>query len=283
MFRIPAAWLLAAALLAWPAGAGAQSEQPDPESLADVRASLESLHELLAQLAAELRPGQGQESGSGGETPQLPQNALLRLDAIEAELRSNIGKVERIEARILGVVDTGTVQLRDLELRLLALEGRDIGEFDQDLALGADGANSPAPGDSAASGASTPEQTASRMFDEAESAFLAGGFADAAGKFGRYTEEFPSGERFVEAHFLRGAALSRLDMRTEAARSYLEAYNSASDEALRNRAALHLAGSLARIGDRPAGCEIFALLAGKLPVSGEGDREEADFLYAECY
>lgn len=283
MFRIPAAWLLAAALLAWPAGADAQSEQPDPESLADVRASLESLHELLAQLAAELRPGQGQESGAGGETPQLPQNALLRLDAIEAELRSNIGKVERIEARILGVVDTGTVQLRDLELRLLALEGRDIGEFDQDLALGADGADLPAPVDSAASGASTPEQTARRMFDEAESAFLAGGFADAAEKFGRYAEEFPSGERVVEAHFLRGAALSRLDMRADAARSYLEAYNTASDEALRNRAALHLAGSLARIGNRPAGCEIFALLAGKLPVSGEGDREEADFLYAECY
>lgn len=283
MFRIPAAWLLAALLLAFPAGVGAQSERPDPESLADVRASLESLHELLAQLAAELRPGPGQEAGSGGETPQLPQNALLRLDAIEAELRSNIGKVERIEARILGVVKAGTVQLRDVEIRLLALEGRDIGEFDQDLTLGADGANLPAPADSAALGASAPEQTARRMFDEAEAAFQAGGFADAAETFGRYTEEFPSGERVVEAHFLRGAALSRLDMRTEAARSYLEAYNSASDEALRNRAALHLAGSLARIGDRPAGCEIFALLAGKLPVSGEGDREEADFLYAECY
>lgn len=283
MIRIPAAWLLAAALLACPAGASAQSEQPDPESLADVRASLESLHELLAQLAAEMRPGSGQGAGSDGEAPRLPQNALLRLDAIEAEVRSNIGKVERIEARILGVLDSGTVQLRDLELRLLALEGRDVGEFDQDLALGTGGANMPAPGDSAVSEASTPEQAAKRMFDEAESAFQAGAHADAAERFGRYAEAFPSGERVVEAHFLRGAALSRLDMPGEAARSYLEAYNAAPDGALRQRAALHLAGSLARSGNRPAGCDIFALLAGKLPASGEGDREAADFLYEECY
>ena len=246
--------------------------QTNEETLADVRIQLEDLRGELRGLQSELRIGPGLRAGQDSETGPVPESVLLRLDALEAELRENIGKIERLESRIQTVLRQGSIQLRDLELRLVELEGGDVSQIDWGMTLGGVSIEQPLPLlDPVEPEIASDERELRerRSFQAAKTAFESGDHAAAEAQFSSFVAEFPESAYAGEAHFYLGESLYFKQQWQQAAKSFLDSYQTSIRSPLEPKAALRLAESLNQMDKRNEACQIFDLITEEFPESDE--------------
>ena len=251
---------------------GVAGAQTDEETLADIRGQLEELRSELLLLQSELRASAGQRVEQEAATGSVPASVLLRLDALEAELRDNIGKIERLESRIQTVLRQGSIQLRDLELRLVELEGGDVSLIDWGMTLGGAPVEqtmpSPAPVEPEI-GSDDPELRERRSFQAAKAAYESGDRAAAEIQFSNFVAEFPESAYAGEAHFYLGESLYLQQQWQQAAKSFLDSYQTSISGPLAPKAALRLAESLGRMGKRNEACQILGLITEEYPETDE--------------
>jgi len=244
--RLAAACLLIL-VLALPRAAAA-----DAETLADIRRELGALSSEIATLRAELAPSQATVGGFG-----TSGSVLDRVNAIEQELTTLIGKTEALEIRIERIVDDGTNRIGDLEFRLIELEGGDLSEVGTTLPLGGEDSatDRPAP----PTGEDDPDGALLAVgeradFDRAREAFDAGDYETAISRLAAFSEAYPGGPMNAEATFLRGQAHSALDETSQAARAYLDVFNMAPEGRFAPEALFRLGESLGALGQVQEGC-----------------------------
>ena len=95
------------------------------ETLADIRQDLNILYVEVLKLRRELSTTQ-----SASMTTNNEASVLERLDGMKQELRRLTSETENLEFRINSIVSDGTNRVRDLEYRLVELEGGDVSEID---------------------------------------------------------------------------------------------------------------------------------------------------------
>ena len=252
--------------------AGIAGAQPSEETLTDVRFQLEELRGELLALQSELRMGADQRAAQDLETGSVPESVLLRLDALEAELRRNIGKIERLESKIQTVLRQGSIQLRDLELRLVELEGGDVSQIDWGMTLGGVSIEQPMPAlDPVEPDIASDEQELRerRSFQAAKAAFASGDHPAAEVHFSNFIAEFPESAYAGEAHFYLGESLYLKQRWQQAAKSFLESYQTSINSPLEPRAALRLAESLNQMGKLNEACQIFDVITEEFPGTEE--------------
>ena len=251
---------------------GIAGAQTDEETLADVRGQLEELRGKLLRLQSELRTSAGQPVEQDAATGSVPESVLLRLDALEAELRDNIGKIERLESRIQTVLRQGSIQLRDLELRLVELEGGDVSMIDWGMTLGGVPVEQTMPSPTPVEpeiGSDEPELRERRLFQAAKAAYESGDRAAAEIQFSNFVAEFPESAYSGEAHFYLGESLYLQQQWQQAAKSFLDSYQASISGPLAPKAALRLAESLGQMGKRNEACQILGLITEEFPETEE--------------
>ena len=245
--------LRAAALLlvlAGPAAAQEASSGAADPTLADIRQELSVLGVEIERLRREL-------STTGGADVALPESALERLDAIEAELRDLTARTEALTGRIDRIVADGTTRLGDLEFRLVELEGGDIGELGRTPPLGGEAPTAPAPVVEPEAGAELAmgEQA---DFDRAAAAAEAGDQAEAARLFEAFVETYPGSPLAGEAQYRRGEALRGQGDVPGAARAYLAGFSGDPDGVRAAETLLALGEALRDLGQTQEACVTFA-------------------------
>ena len=107
--------------------------QDNNKTLADVRQDLNILYVEVLKLRRELSTTQTSSMISSNEA-----SVLERLDGMEQELRRLTSETENLEFRVNNIVSDGTNRVRDLEYRLVELEGGDLSKIDYATTLGGD-------------------------------------------------------------------------------------------------------------------------------------------------
>ena len=237
--------------------------QDRDQSLADIRESLQLLNFEIQQLRAELSTTGG-ATATAGEGP-----ALIRIDALETELRRLTGEVEQLQFEVERIVQDGTNRIADLEFRLVELEGGDLSTLGKTTTLG---------GGEMPSGTSTlptaPATGGGELavaeqddFDAAMQAYEAGSYVDASDRFLRFVETYPGGPLTGEAYFWRGESLAALGDWKNAARSYLESFSGSPLNSKAPESFYKLGVSLGRLNQIDAACQTLGELSNRYPAA----------------
>ena len=107
--------------------------QDNTNTLADLRQDLNVLYVEVLKLRRELSTTQSSSIKTNDN-----QSVLARIDSMEQELRRLTAETERLEFKVDRVVNDGTNRVRDLEYRLVELEGGDVSKIDFSTTLGGD-------------------------------------------------------------------------------------------------------------------------------------------------
>lgn len=246
-------------LLALVAPARAQ----DGETLADIRQSLAVLSTEIEGLRREL-------STTAAPQIALPETALDRIDAIEAELRDLTARTEALTGRVDRVVRDGTNRIGDLQFRLAELEGGDIAALEAPEPLGGEAPEAPAAAP-AREGAelATAEQT---DYDRAVAALEAGDAAEAARLFGEFGETYPGSPLAGEAQLRRGEALREEGDLPGAARAFLAGFSGDPDGEAAPETLLALGEALRDLDQTPEACTTFAEVRVRFAESPAAER-----------
>ena len=257
-------------------GAAAQ----DAQTLADIRQEAAVLSVEVLKLKRELSTTGAPNTAFGGAS------TLERVDLIEASLTKLTSNMEQLQFRIDRIVSDGTRQLDDLNFRICDLEATcDIGNLPMLEPLGGDdpttnasdvvsvGPGSEAPMDGGGGQLAEAEQA---DFDAAQAAYEAGDYDVAASAFGAFSQNYTGGFLTSEAHFMRGEALSKLGQTSDAARAYLDSFNTSSEGDRAPAALLRLGASMAALGHLDKGCVMLAEVGSRFAGSAEaGDAQAA--------
>ncbi len=257
---------------------GAQARK---DSLADIRQSLQVLYFEIQQLRTELSTTRG-PSGTAGEGP-----ALVRIDALEQELRRLTGDVEQLQFRIEQIVQDGTNRIADLEFRLVELEGGDLSQLGKTTTLG--GGEMPAavvppvatdtPEGSGSAELAVAEQ---EDFDAAKRALDEGNFVESSDRFLAFIDTYPGGPLTGEAYFWRGEALAALSDWKNAARSYLESFSGSPLNSKAPDAFFKLGVSLGKLSQIEAACETLGELSRRYPAAAVVPQAAAEMQTLGC-
>lgn len=257
---------------------GAQARK---DSLADIRQSLQVLYFEIQQLRTELSTTRG-PSGTAGEGP-----ALVRIDALEQELRRLTGDVEQLQFRIEQIVQDGTNRIADLEFRLVELEGGDLSQLGKTTTLG--GGEMPAavvppvatdtPEGSGSAELAVAEQ---EDFDAAKRALDEGNFVESSDRFLAFIDTYPGGPLTGEAYFWRGEALAALSDWKNAARSYLESFSGSPLNSKAPDAFFKLGVSLGKLSQIDAACETLGELSRRYPAAAVVPQAAAEMQTLGC-
>ncbi|MFW8596185.1 tol-pal system protein YbgF [Cribrihabitans neustonicus] len=298
MRRLRAALLASCTLVPLALPLAAQ-EQPNPQTLADVRQELTVLHVEIQRLKREL-------STTGAPSAAVTGDSVLdRVAAIEAELQRLTAQTEQLTHRIDRIVTDGTNRIGDLEFRLVELEGGDLGALGETTTLGG-GALPPAAG---AAGAGTGAETAAEAagtlglgadagsepapsgelaigekadFDAAEQLLQAGSYQEAAEKFAAFNQAYPGSPLAAAADFNRGKALDGLGDTKEAARAYLAAFSANPGGPDAAKALFELGAALGRLGQTEQACVTLAEVGARFPGSAPQGPAEAEMAKLGC-
>jgi tol-pal system protein YbgF len=240
------------------------SAQDRAQSLADIRQSLEVMNFEIQQLRTELSTTQG-ATASAGEGP-----ALVRIDALELELRRLTGQVEQMQFNIEKIVQDGTNRIADLEFRLVELEGGDLSTLGKTSTLGGlDAPDGPAPVTPSTVQPDTAELAVAEQedFDAALQRFNDGDFVGSSERFLTFIDTYPGGPLTGEAYFWRGESLSGLADWKNAARSYLESFSGSPLNSKAPDAFYKLGVSLGKLSQFDAACQTLGELSRRYPAA----------------
>lgn len=246
--------------------------QDNTQTLAGIRAELVDLNNLIQGLRAEMVADGTATSSVGTQGP-----ALLRIDAIENELRSLTGQVEQLEFRINQVVKDGTNRVGDLEFRLVELEGGDVTQLGQTPLLGGETSTqvAAAPATPVAPVINEPAGGAELAvaeradFDAGYAEYQAGNYAVAAEKFLTFAQNFPGGPLTGHAMYWRGESLAAIEDWKNAARSFLDSFSGAPEGEVASKSLLRLGVSLGKLDKREQACKTLTEVASRYPDTPE--------------
>jgi tol-pal system protein YbgF len=269
--------------------AGGALAQDRAETLAEMRAELQTLAADLQALKAELVSGGQAAIDAAGGT-----GALDRMNAMEAELSRLTAVTEQLQIRIEKVVADGTNRVGDLEFRICELEeGCDPANLPITAMLGGDAAPAagggaattpPAAGDGTAAGQPTVELAINEQadFDRAKARMDAGDFAGAAADFGTFAQNYPGGPLTGEAQFLQGEALSQAGDTSGAARAFLAAFSGAPEGPRAPAALLRLGAALGLLGQTQDACVTLGEVPARFPAAPEAAEATATMQKLGC-
>lgn len=227
------------------------AQEPNRETLADIRQELEVVHVMVQTLRRELAttksPGLLNARGSFQE----------RIDTIESALQRLTARTEELENRVERIVADGTNRIGDLEFRLVELEGGDISALGETTTLGGTGSSTAAVDIAKSAPAqTTPELAVSEKddFNRALAAYESEDFPQAVRLFATFNNSYPSGPLAGAAHLYRGLSLDAQGEVGEAARAYLEAYSVSPEGPEAPLALLQLGLSLNALGKSSQAC-----------------------------
>lgn len=239
------------------------------QTLADIRTELGALYGQIQELRQELAVTG--DSGNSGASAQGP--ALLRIDAIENEMRRITGLVEELQFRVNSVVKDGTNRVGDLEFRLCELEEAcDVMKLGQTPTLGGgEVAAAPQPASSTGSQTAGMELAVAEKsdFDAAYAAYQSGRHLDAADKFLAFSQTYPGGPLMGNALHWRGEALVELGDWKSAARSFLDGFSGAPNGEMAARSLYRLGNSLEKLGKVEQACQTLAEVGNRYPNAPE--------------
>lgn len=247
----------------------------DAQTLADLRQETAVLSVEIVKLKRELSTTGAPNTAFGGGS------TLERVDLFEASLTKLTSKIEQLEFRIDQIVADGTSQLDDLNFRICDLESAcDVGNLPALTPLGGADASSGTSDVVLAGPGSAPDMENGQMaeaeqadFDAALASYNEGAYEAAASGFAVFAQNYTGGFLTAEAHFMRGEALSKLGQTSEAARSYLDSFNTSSEGERAPSALLRLGGSMAALGHVDKGCVMLTEVSNRF--SGSPEASEA--------
>ena len=190
--------------------------QDQTRTLADIRTELGYLSSQIQGLRSELvETGAAQSTTASG-------SALVRVDAIENELRVLTGQMEELQYRIEQIAKDATNRVGDLEFRLTELEGGDIANVGKTRPIG--GAPSAIADVSDGVELTVVEKS---DYEIALASLAEGSFSKAADQFDTFIATFPGGPLTAGAQFPKGEAVGGLGDWKSAGRSLLATFASA--------------------------------------------------------
>lgn len=246
--------------------------QDRAQTLADIRAELSALSAEFNALKQELVATGAAASGAAGG------DALMRMDAIEAQLMQLTARAEAVELKLNAVVTDGTRRVNDLEFRVCELtEGCDIAALAAAQPLGGAASTTGAaavpatPTAPVAPLAGGPELAVGEQadFDRAQEVLGQGDFRAAADLFAAFTQSYPGGPLTQDAHLRRGDALSQLGDTSGAARAYLDGFSGQPSGPKAGEALLKLGQALGTLGQTSEACVTLQEVGTRFPASPE--------------
>lgn len=236
--------------------------QEREQSLADIRQELSVLYLDVQRLRTELSTTGAPQVNTNGNT------VLERVDAIERELQRLTGQTEQLEFRIGQIVADGTNRIGDLEFRLVELEGGDVSQLGETTTLGGQVVPA-APVPLVAPETSGPQLATAETsdFEQAQTLFDDGNFADAAAQFGSFNEKYPGGPLAVQADLRRGEALMIIGDTREGARAFLRAFSTDQTGPDAPEALFRLGAALGVLGTINEACVTLAEVPARFPDS----------------
>lgn len=256
---------------------GAATAQ-DAQTLADIRQEASVLSVELLKLKRELSTTGAPNTAFGGAS------TLERVDLMESSLTKLTSKMEQLEFRLDRIVSDGTRQLDDLNFRVCDLEAAcDIANLPAltplggaDVEAGANDVVAVGPGTAAPmEGGGQLAEAEQADFDAAQAAFEAGSYDLAAEAFGTFAQNYTGGFLTSEAQFMQGEALSKLGQTSDAARAYLNSFNTSSEGVRAPAALLRLGASMAALGHVDKGCVMLGEVGSRFAGSGEAGEAQA--------
>ena len=226
----------------------------DPETLQSIRSELTQLYAEVQALRAEM-------AGDGGATAtaQLNGPAVVRLDAMEQQLREVTGQVEQLRFRMDQIVVDGTRRIGDLEFRLVELEGGDLSALGETPTLGGEAVEMasviPAPTDDTLEDGVELAISEEADFDAATQSLGDGDYANAVIQFGQFLSNYPGGPLSARALFHMGEAQEAMGQHKDAARSYLDSFTTRPDGSYAPQALMRVAISLGELGKVDNACQ----------------------------
>ncbi len=267
---IMAGALLGAVTMAAPErDAFAQTTWSGSSSPEDLRYRLDILDAELADIRARLGGAVGSVAtpSGGGDTTQL-----------EAEIRRLTAQVEQIQNRVDRIAQDLTNRLGDIEFRLTELEGGDTSN------LGTSPIGGQSTGSSAATGTGTfgGQQVAAVALaeqgdlDRAIGDVNQGRFDQAEDRLRRFINDYPNSPLSGDAWYWLGESQFVRGIHVEAARSYLNGYQSdrAGQRAPHNLYKLGI--SLGRLGQLAQACSTLREVGVQYPNAPDGLVGKAD-------
>lgn len=224
-------------------------------NLADIRNELGLLSSQIQGLRSELVQSETDQSTTPSGT------ALMRVDAIENELRILTGQLEEVQYRIEQIAKDATNRVGDLEFRLTELEGGDPTATAQTRPIGG------APATAISDVPDGVELTVVEKsdYDTALASLSAGEFAQAAQQFEAFTNTFPGGPLTAGAQFHKGEALREMGDWKSAGRSFLDSFSSAPTAPTAPKALYGLGVSLGKLGKTSEACQTLSEVGARFP------------------
>ena len=235
--------------------------EPNKETLADIRQDLNILYVEVLKLRRELSTTQFSSMTSNNEA-----SVLERLDNMEQELRRLTAETENLEFRVDSIVRDGTNRVRDLEYRLVELEGGDVSKIDFATTLGGDLEISM---ENTVEENSGPELAIGEKadYENAQNALLEERFEDSLILFERFLENYPDSPLSASVIIAKGNAYEGLGEIKKAARAYLKSFSLYGDSPVAPEALTLLGNSLVSLEQTDAGCQTLAQVLMRFPDS----------------
>ena len=193
-------------------------------------------------------------------------SVLERLDGMEQELRRLTSETENLEFRVNSIVSDGTNRVRDLEYRLVELEGGDVSKIDFATTLGGDLEISLENNVEENSG---PELAIGEKadYENAQNTLLEERFEDSLILFERFLENYPDSPLSASVLIAKGNAYEGLGEIKKAARAYLNSFSLYEDSPVAPEALTLLGNALVSLGQTDAGCQTLAQVLMRFPDS----------------
>ncbi|MEM6622061.1 MAG: tol-pal system protein YbgF [Pseudomonadota bacterium] len=269
MWRLAAVGTVWALLISPAAVAQTWQGSSSPE---DLRYRLDILDAELADIRARL----GVAGATGAGTTQRAPVAGGDLSAIEGELRRLTAEVERMQAQIARIQEDATRRFGDIEFRLTELEGGDLSQLGQTPQVGG-----LAPGIAPAGSGASVQVAATSVseqgdFDRAVNDVQQGRFDQAEDGLIRFLGSYPNspltGDAFYwlgESRFVRGAF-------AEAAKAYLDGYQTMPQGPRAPHNLFKLGVALGRLGQLNEACTTLRQVRAQFPSAPDGLVGQAD-------
>ena len=232
----------------------------------DLRYRLGVIDAELADIRARL--GEAPPAAGGGGASGAGSDVMLRLDRLEAEIRKLTGRIEQMDFEQRGVAEDAARRFGDIEFRLTELEGGDISILAPVLPLGGGGTVV----------AAGPEVSISERgdLDRAIEDVRQGRFDQGEDRLRSFLTAYPrsplKGEALYwlgESQFVRGAFQN-------AARSYLDGYNTDRAGADAPQNLYRLGVTLGRLGQLNEACLTLREVRNQFPTGPADILDAAD-------
>lgn len=192
--------------------------------------------------------------------------ALLRLDALEAKLRSTVGRVEALEFNLQILSEDANHRILQFKLKLSELEGH--------TKLSRGESNTVINKTRGKEIQLNELSNETLVFDKAILSFNSSDFQTAQEHLNSFQELYPQSKNIAEAHYWLGRTKLELNDTKGSANSFLEAFSLEPDGRFAWKSLLGLAKSLGELGQIEQGCLTLEELKSRFPEKVEENLDQ---------